>query len=214
MRARNPRLSARRAGRRLGPVSDLIDSSGTLRALLGASFAALLVSEISIRLREIGTLRGVRKDRGSIIALVGGIGAGGLVAGWCSVRLPGAAIPGRWITPALAVTLMWAGIGLRQWAVRILGRSFTVLVRVDEGQQIVDRGPFRWVRHPSYTGLLLTLAGVGLAVGNWLSLLALVIFPTMGLIVRIRVEEQVLLASLEGYGAYCRGRRRLIPGLW
>jgi protein-S-isoprenylcysteine O-methyltransferase Ste14 len=195
-------------------VRDLIDSSGAARTLLIASFAALLLSEVTIRLRGVGRRRAASKDRGSIVAVVAGIGAGGLVAGWCSARVSAAAIPGNWFTLGLAVVLMWSGIALRQWAVWVLGRFFTVVVRVDDGQQVVDRGPFRWVRHPSYTGLLLTFAGVGLAMGNWLSLAALVLLPAMGLIVRIRVEEQALLSSLEGYRAYASGRRRLIPGLW
>jgi protein-S-isoprenylcysteine O-methyltransferase Ste14 len=195
-------------------VNDLIGSWGTARALLVASFAALLVSEISIRLRGLGKRRGVLEDRGSIIAVVVGIGAGGLVAGWCSARVPAVAIPGSRFTLALAVALMWSGIVLRQWAVWALGRFFTVVVRVADAQRVVDRGPFRWVRHPSYTGLLLTFLGIGLAVGNWLSLASLVIFPLMGLIVRIRVEERALLASLKGYREYASDRRRLIPGLW
>ena len=179
-----------------------------------APLVALVVSEISIRLRDAGRRRGVLMDRGSIVAVVVGIGAGGLVAGWCSAQVPAAAIPGSWSTLGLALVLLWSGIVLRQWAVWTLGRSFTVVVRVDEGQRVVDRGPYRWVRHPSYTGLLLTLAGIGLAVGNWLSLTALVMFPLMGLIVRIRVEERALSTSLEGYRAYASGRRRLVPGLW
>jgi protein-S-isoprenylcysteine O-methyltransferase Ste14 len=195
-------------------VSDLIDSSGTARALLVASFAALVVSEISIRLRGVGRRRGTLKDRGSIVAVLAGFGAGGLVAGWCSARVPSMAMAGNWFTLALAVALMWSGVALRQWAVWVLGRYFTVVVRVDDAQRVVDRGPFRWVRHPSYTGLLITFVGIGLAVGNWLSLAALVVFPTAGLIVRIRVEEHALLTSLEGYRAYARHRRRLIPGLW
>ncbi len=88
------------------------------------------------------------------------------------------------------------GIALRQWAVWVLGRFFTVVVRVTAGQTVIDRGPYRWVRHPSYTGLLLTLSGAGVAFGNWLSILALIIWSALGLAIRIRVEERALLAAL------------------
>lgn len=84
------------------------------------------------------------------------------------------------------------------------------------GQTVIDRGPYRWVRHPSYTGLLLTLAGAGVAFGNWLSILALIILSALGLAIRIRVEERALLAALgEPYRAYAAHHRaRLIRGIW
>jgi len=56
--------------------------------------------------------------------------------------------------------LMWAGLALRIWAIVVLGQSFRATVEVDPGQRVVDRGPYRWVRHPSYTGILLVMAGL------------------------------------------------------
>ncbi|MGA7269475.1 MAG: isoprenylcysteine carboxylmethyltransferase family protein, partial [Acidimicrobiia bacterium] len=109
---------------------------------------------------------------------------------------------------------IWGGIALRQWAVFTLGRYFTVVVRVSGTQRAIDRGPFRWVRHPSYTGLLLTLAGLGMAIGNWLSLASLIVLPSIGLAFRIRVEEAVLMSTLKGYREYAEGRPRLIPWVW
>jgi protein-S-isoprenylcysteine O-methyltransferase Ste14 len=88
-------------------------------------------------------------------------------------------------------------------------------LRVVDEQTVVDRGPYRWVRHPSYTGLLLTLVGLGLALGNWLSVLTLVVLPVAGLVVRIRVEERALLGALgEPYREYAGRHRRLVPGIW
>jgi protein-S-isoprenylcysteine O-methyltransferase Ste14 len=110
---------------------------------------------------------------------------------------------------------MWLGVGLRQWAVWTLGRFFTVEVRVAPDQTVVDDGPYRWVRHPSYTGLLLSLVGLGLALGNWLSVLALAIVPSVGLVIRIRVEERELLVALgDPYREYAARHRRLVPGVW
>jgi protein-S-isoprenylcysteine O-methyltransferase Ste14 len=115
----------------------------------------------------------------------------------------------------LGLLLMAGGAFVRQWAVFTLGRFFTVEVRVQPNQTVVDRGPYRWVRHPSYTGMILFLVGVGLALTNWVSLVVLAVVPTAGVLVRIRSEERVLLAALgEPYRAYTAPRRRLFPGIW
>ena len=108
-----------------------------------------------------------------------------------------------------------AGIAIRQWAIALLGQFFTVDVRVHPDQVVVERGPYRWVRHPSYTGLILTFVGTGLALGNWAALGMLILVPTAGLIVRIRSEERALLEGLgEPYRRFAASRARLFPGLW
>ncbi len=182
--------------------------------MLVASLVALAVGEVFVRLRKTNISQSTRVDRGSILAVVAGIAAGGILAGWFSATAEGWEIPGSWLLLAVAVLLIWCGIALRQWAVLTLGPSFTVVVRVREDQRVVDGGPFRWVRHPSYTGLLMTVAGLGLAVGNWLSLASLIVLPFIGIAARIRVEEAALLSSLPGYREYAAGRARLIPGIW
>jgi protein-S-isoprenylcysteine O-methyltransferase Ste14 len=98
---------------------------------------------------------------------------------------------------------------------RAAGRFFTTDVRVHPGQTVVEDGPYRWVRHPPYTGLLAIFVGVGLALGNWASLATLVLLPTIGLVYRIRVEERALLDGLgEPYRRFAASRSRLVPGLW
>lgn len=80
---------------------------------------------------------------------------------------------------------------------------------------MVDRGPYRVVRHPSYTGLLLSCLGIGLCLGNWLALLVIVVPTTAAIVYRIRIEEAALVAELgEPYRRYAAGRARLIPGVW
>lgn len=66
----------------------------------------------------------------------------------------------------------------RQWAIVLLGRYFTVTVRVRAGQPVVDRGPYRWVRHSSYSGVIVTCAGTGLALGNRVALVVLLVVST------------------------------------
>jgi protein-S-isoprenylcysteine O-methyltransferase Ste14 len=74
------------------------------------------------------------------------------------------------------------------------------------------RGPYRWVRHPSYSGLIVFFVGVGLALSNWASLIVLALVQSAGLLERIYSEEQALLAGLgEDYRRYAATRRRLLP---
>ncbi len=116
---------------------------------------------------------------------------------------------------AVGVVVMWLGLGIRIWAIAALGHSFRTTVEVDPGQPVVSRGPYAWVRHPSYTGLLLILSGFGLAAGNWLALAACVLLPLPALLWRIKVEEAELNRVLgSAYRDYERRTRRLIPGVW
>jgi protein-S-isoprenylcysteine O-methyltransferase Ste14 len=77
-----------------------------------------------------------------------------------------------------------------------LGRWFTTDVRTDTAQPVIDAGPYRWVRHPSYTAAMVALLAVGLTFDNWVSLAAMVVLPLIGFGVRIRVEERALLNAL------------------
>jgi protein-S-isoprenylcysteine O-methyltransferase Ste14 len=82
-------------------------------------------------------------------------------------------------------------------------------------QSVITSGPYRALRHPSYAGILLLLTGVGIMLGNWLSLAALILLPLIGFMNRIRVEEAALSGTLgEAYTSYARGRKRMIPFLW
>ena len=183
--------------------------------LLSISAVAFVVSEISIRLRSATRRHGSRVDSGSILVVIAAIALGALLATWCRSTRVGAIHSGAQVMDVVGIVLVWLGIALRQWAVWVLGPFFTVVVRVSDEQPVIDHGPYRWVRHPSYTGLLLTLLGVGTAMENWLSLIALTVLPALGLAVRIRVEERALHAALgEPYAAYAAGRRRLVPGIW
>jgi protein-S-isoprenylcysteine O-methyltransferase Ste14 len=172
--------------------------------------------EQRIRLRSMLNRQGSRSDRGSLVVVIASVAVGVAGAFVLAGAVPGAAIsPGRWPAFVVGLVLMWAGIVIRQWAVTLLGRFFTVDVRVQSGQVVVDRGPYRWVRHPSYSGMIITFVGMGLALGNWVSLAVLAVVPTAGLIVRIHVEERTLSDGLgEPYRRFAAGRRRLFPGLW
>jgi protein-S-isoprenylcysteine O-methyltransferase Ste14 len=144
-------------------------------------------------------------------SVVGGMAAAAQLDNWSG----GAIDAFRWPLFVVGLVLMAAGIVVRQWAIVTLGRFFTVDVRVHAGQRVVERGPYRWVRHPSYTGLLLFFVGVGLSLDNWASLVVLALLPAAGLLVRIRAEERALVAALgDEYRRYAARRRRLFPGIW
>lgn len=110
------------------------------------------------------------------------------------------------------VALIVAGGLLRRHSFRMLGDSFTFGVRVSPGQRVVDHGAYRYIRHPSYTAGLLAFAGVGLALGNWISMTVPVPLLLLGYVYRIQVEEQALVAGLgPTYADYMRRTKRLIP---
>jgi protein-S-isoprenylcysteine O-methyltransferase Ste14 len=175
-----------------------------------------LVAEWRVRLRSRFNRQGASLDRGSVLVVVAFVSAG-LGGGFVLAKdVHAAAIAeGRWPLFVAGLVLMCAGIAIRQWAVALLGRYFTVDVRVHPGQIVVERGPYRWVRHPSYTGMIVTFVGIGLALGNWAALAVLAVVPTAGLVIRIRFEERALLDGLgEPYRRFAAARPRLFPGLW
>lgn len=107
------------------------------------------------------------------------------------------------------------GMALRWISILQLGRLFTVDVAIRDAHQLKTDGLYKHVRHPSYTGLLLIVAGMGFATGSLLSTLVMVIPIFLALQYRIRTEEAALLSAFgDGYDAYCRRTSRLIPGIY
>lgn len=133
-----------------------------------------------------------------------------------AAALPGLAARGPWSRRALwtGVVVTGLGIGLRQWAIATLGRYFVGHVVIQPEQEVIGNGPYRWLRHPSYTGFWLEMIGVGISSGNLLSATLCTIVPLIGVRARIVGEERELVAGLPGYGEYSRTRRRLIPFVW
>ena len=155
-------------------------------------------------------------DRGTKRVLVVGMIAG-LFAGWLAARyVPGADLPGSgWLWVTLGVLVMLAGFALRIVSIAVLGRFFRRDVTVEEGQSVVRRGPYRYLRHPAYAGNLLVALGFGIALANWLSIAALAVIPLLCHLPRIRVEETALEEALgKPYRDYEEETARLVPGLW
>lgn len=108
-----------------------------------------------------------------------------------------------------------AGLALRIWSIRTLGRFFTYQVMTTDDQHVVAGGPYRFVRHPSYTALVVSCAGAGISTANPFSVLAAIVVPLIGLSRRINIEESALLRRLgDDYRAFCASRKRLFPWIW
>ena len=131
-------------------------------------------------------------------------------------EFPQAAI--RWERTSLffiGIAFILAGTALRFYAMWVLGRFFTYYVAVHDKQTVVENGPYRYIRHPAYTGALMIFGGLGLALGNWAGLLALLACVGIAYGYRMFVEESVLAATLgEPYRGYMRRTRRLVPFLF
>ena len=156
--------------------------------------------------RDAGTLRLLH----ATIAL--SVAAGVSLAMLGVWRFPAALL--SWL-PWTGLALMAAGLLLRAWAIRVLARQFTVDVSVRPDHELVRRGPYRLVRHPSYTGALATFLGFALALGSWASLLAVTVPVTLAFLRRIRIEERVLAEAFPAaYPAYARTTWRLLPYVW
>ena len=107
------------------------------------------------------------------------------------------------------------GIVLRWYAIVQLGRFFTVNVAIAKDHQLVDSGPYRFVRHPSYTGALLAFVGFSLSLGNWAAAIIILVPIFVVFVYRMHVEERALIAALgEQYRSYRHRTKRLIPGVY
>lgn len=112
----------------------------------------------------------------------------------------------------IGVAVMIAGSLLRRHCWRMLGESFTGDVRARADQEVVSRGAYRILRHPSYTAGILLNTGVGIALGSWGSAILLTVASFAVYLYRIAVEERALLATIgEPYRRFMAGRKRLIP---
>jgi protein-S-isoprenylcysteine O-methyltransferase Ste14 len=115
----------------------------------------------------------------------------------------------------LGIGLIFIGIVIRTAAILTLRRYFTVQVTIQDSHELVDRGLYRFLRHPSYTGALVSFIGLGFAFGSWLSLAIIVVAALIGFAYRIRVEEEALVGHFgDRYRSYAARTKRLVPGIY
>ncbi len=194
----------------LSPFAERADAA---RLVLNISVGAFVVGEISqaLRVRRGSTRVDLRAELLFRVLFFSAI----VLLPLCRSVVPGATISGgAWIF-FLGAVIGWTGLLLRWWSFMTLGKYFTVVLKTSEDQPVIDRGPYRMLRHPSYTGLLLAFVGCGLMYGNWIGAAGSAVLVLAGLIHRIQVEERSLDAALgDRYREYASTRARLVPFLW
>ena len=123
-----------------------------------------------------------------------------------------AVIPGLPLVVWIGVGVGVAGLAIRLAAVLTLRERYTRTLMVGESHTIERNGPYRWVRHPGYLGSLLCLNGVALASGNLVTAVASLVATLAAYAYRIKVEDEMLVASLGApYAQYRREVRALLP---
>jgi protein-S-isoprenylcysteine O-methyltransferase Ste14 len=216
MRLRQPPLQWDCEGR----VRERRRSNMSLSSLLGSIYFA---SEVLLTItRRSRSKTGTKQDKSTLGMIWAGIGVS-IAAGIFVARSAFLQDHGLWMfelphgnaVTVAAVVLFAAGLILRWWAIVTLGRFFTVDVTIERDHELVERGPFRWVRHPSYTGVLLAFLGWALTLRNWAAV-AVVLGPIfVAFVRRMNVEEDALARALgDRYREYMRRTTRLIPGVY
>jgi protein-S-isoprenylcysteine O-methyltransferase len=120
------------------------------------------------------------------------------------------------LTPVLiAGAIVYAlGLALRLWSIRTLRQFFTYQIGIRPGHQLVTHGPYRWIRHPSYSGYLLVLTGIGIACSSGLVLIVTLLPMVAFFALRIPAEERMLSAHFgSAYEEFRRNTKRLVPFL-
>lgn len=153
------------------------------------------------------------KDSGSMRVLLGGMGIAFFLA------YPLAFVQAWWfpsgarmVLYAVGVAMIFLGSLLRRYCWRTLGEYFTGDVRARADQPVIRTGPYRLVRHPSYTAGMMMNIGIGLALGSWVSSVLLTIATIATYMFRVRVEERALLGAIgEPYRSYMKESKRFIP---
>ena len=190
------------------------DSTLVTVVLFWLVFYTWLGSELFIGWKLRAPAGATTHDAASRFVLIGSIYVGIGVGFGLAFGLQSAAFT-SWRRPllGLGLALMLIGMALRWYSIRVLGRSFTTTVMTRPDQTVVEAGPYRWIRHPSYTGGLITILGILVCLTNPVAFLGL-IPPLAGYAYRIHIEEKALARSLgDPYRSYMRRTKRLIPFL-
>ena len=181
--------------------------------LLGVVY---LISELLLTVtRRSRSRAGTKQDRSTLLVvwlvIMISVAAGIYVA----KHWPAAALPHDRGFMSAGVALFVTGLLLRWWAIITLGRFFTVDVTIEPDHELIKRGPFRMVRHPSYTGVLLAFVGLALTLGNWAALLVMLVPIGAAFIHRMNVEEDALSRALGArYDEYMKRTKRLVPFIY
>jgi len=175
------------------------------------ALSEIVGSYIIPRLRQKGEVK-TRSDRGSRLVIWLGIFIAILLSDYFATRGI-APIPEPFFYVGLF--LMMTGILFRQYSIWVLGRFFSTKVRIVSDHRIVKEGPYKYLRHPSYTGMLMILLGLGLASRTWLGTVIILALFSLVIGYRMNVEERALKAQFgQEYVEYAKKTKRLVPLLF
>lgn len=180
--------------------------------LLAVAAACLWLSQPAFSTQE--TKRDVSSDRLSIlvILIMSSLSVVAAVSEWAYCNH---AIESSFGWTMAGAALLVSGIAVRVWAIQTLGKHFTATATLLNDHQLVRSGPYRWVRHPSYLGAFMAIAGAPVFLNAWWAALAAVVFMSIAYYLRIGVEEK-MLSSYFGhqYLEYKKTTKRIIPFIW
>lgn len=180
--------------------------------IIGVAFG---LSELALSLMRRAGSDASAKDQHSLLLIWAVVAAAMLIGVALTYAFPAMALPRPRAFYAAGLVIFVAGLALRWYAIRYLGRWFTVNVAIADDQPLIQTGPYALVRHPSYTGALMAFLGFALCLGN-LGALAVVVIASVGVFSwRIHIEEKVLAQAFGArWQSYCAHTRRLIPGIY
>ena len=175
-----------------------------------------LISELLLTVtRRARSRTGTKQDRSTLLAIWVVIAVSVAAGVFLAQSWRAAAVPYPRVFAFTGVMLFAAGLILRWWSIVVLGRFFTVDVVIEKDHELVERGPFHFVRHPSYTGVLLAFVGFALSLRNWAAFIVIVVPIFIAFVRRMNVEEEVLSRALGNrYADYMKARKRLLPGIY
>ena len=170
------------------------------------------ISEAGLGILKRSRDDAIDADKSTVALLWVTVGLAITAAVMAIARAPAAAIGSP---SAFWLGCVLLGLTLRWYSIFYLGRFFTVTVAIHSRHEIVDTGPFSLIRHPTYAGALLAFLGLALCLGNWLSVL-LVMLPVVWAFGRRMSVEETALASALGtpYTNYMRRTKRLVPWIY
>lgn len=187
-------------------ASEVADGAAPIRALTVVLYVVWLLAEAKV---TFGAAPGESgdQDRGTVYFY-----------GLSRVATAGAALLVPAMTDQIALQIVGlvifvAGVLFRLTAIRRLGRFYAHQVRTLDDHQVIQDGPYTYVRHPAYAGMVASHVGFVLVFLNVWSVLSLLLVLVPAVVLRIRVEERVLF-DLPGYPEFANKRARLVPGLW
>ena len=194
----------------------LIYSDRAYTLIFGIILVIWVTSELLGPVRWQGSSTTKKQDRGSLAIAISFSLLGLVLCFLLPFLLPSATIAQHHPSIFLVgFVVMLLGIWWRWSAIRALGRHFKGIVAVDPDQHIIQHGPYKLIRHPSYSGALLIMIGIGVMIGNWASLLTITLGLLGGLLYRISVEEAVLRSTFgQTYVDYMQRTKRLIPFIY